>query len=101
MGDPILGFIVLLLAFFIYFAPFGIAAGKRAKGTLLIGFLNLLLGWTFVIWVVLFVVACCKQRRGAYEVCVDSDEKITARVKLQIREEQIREELLAQLSKSS
>lgn len=57
---PIASLALLFLAVVVYFTPTIIALGKR--NALAIFALNLLLGWTFIGWVVAFVWACIRDK---------------------------------------
>ena len=48
---------LVILAMVLYFVPAFIAANREVKRATAIFFLNLLLGWTFVFWVVALVWA--------------------------------------------
>ena len=52
--------IVLFLAAVIYFIPLILAATESRPNTAAIGALNLLLGWTFIGWVIALVWAMTK-----------------------------------------
>ena len=55
-------FIIGLFAFAIYFFPFLFAWSEKRENTAAIGALNLLLGWTFLGWVVALVWAMTKAK---------------------------------------
>lgn len=56
-GDPSAGIIILLVLFTVYFLPSVCAMRRHCRGRGAIFFLNLLLGWTLVGWVVTFIWA--------------------------------------------
>ena len=56
-GDPTAGIIILLALFAVYFLPAICAIGRHCRGRGAIFFLNLLIGWTLVGWVVTFIWA--------------------------------------------
>jgi len=49
---------VMAILSFAYFLPWAVAASRQKSNTLAIALVNLLLGWTFVGWVVALVMAC-------------------------------------------
>ncbi len=55
--------IVLAVFLPVYFLPWLIALGRKAKSSVGIFFLNLILGWTVVVWVVCFIWACVDKTR--------------------------------------
>ncbi|MGO9410831.1 MAG: superinfection immunity protein [Spirochaetia bacterium] len=54
------GLIVLLIVIFLYFLPFFVALMRSHKNAAAIFVLNLLLGWTFIGWVIALVWAFTK-----------------------------------------
>lgn len=58
----IAGIIMAAMAVFIYLLPTYIAIRKRHKRTLAIYILNLFLGWTLLVWLIVFVMACLKKK---------------------------------------
>lgn len=56
--DVILGIIFFLIGLWLYFIPFIVAANKEHPQTGAILVLNILLGWTFLGWVIALVWAC-------------------------------------------
>lgn len=50
--------LVVAVLFLVYFFPLIMAILKKKKNSDAIGVLNLLLGWTFIGWVVALVWAC-------------------------------------------
>ena len=50
--------ILALFIFILYMIPTWVAERRKHKNTGAILFLNLLLGWTFIGWVIAFVWAC-------------------------------------------
>ena len=93
-------FITTLLViggFILYLLPFIIASNRRSTKTTAVGWLNLLFGWSGIVWVVLlFVAFLSKTEKQEVESHEETDDEITARVKVQIREEKIRAKLLAE-----
>lgn len=57
--EPVAAIIIIVLII-AYFIPSFIGGGKRNAGAIFL--LNLLLGWTFIGWVVALVWGCCKDR---------------------------------------
>jgi membrane-bound acyltransferase YfiQ involved in biofilm formation len=55
--EIILGLVVLFVAFYVYFAPAIIANAKGHRNFPAIAAVNVLLGWTFLGWVVALVWA--------------------------------------------
>ena len=53
------GFMIVLVTGFIYLFPTFVGLGK--KNCIAIFVLNLLLGWTFIGWVIALVWACTKE----------------------------------------
>ena len=51
---------VVVLAFALYFLPFFVAVDRKHRNVTAIGALTLLLGWTFIGWVVALVWALSK-----------------------------------------
>ena len=51
---------IIFASILLYFLPFLVAFGREHKNTTAIFFLNLLLGWTFVGWVVSLIWALTK-----------------------------------------
>ena len=49
--------LIYLLAIILYFVPTYIAIYRNANGKSIIFILNILIGWTFVAWILLIVVA--------------------------------------------
>jgi hypothetical protein len=58
---------LLLLAAIFYFVPFAIAQMRGQRNAAAIFVLNLLLGWTFVGWVVALVWACTSNTDAAIQ----------------------------------
>ncbi|MGY2294284.1 superinfection immunity protein [Pseudomonas yamanorum] len=56
-GNPALAFVLLALCFVIYFLPTLVASGRNHANATPIFLVNLLLGWTFLGWVVAIVWA--------------------------------------------
>ena len=56
-GDPSAGIIILLVLFTVYFLPSVCDIRRHCRGRGAIFFLNLILGWTLVGWVVTFIWA--------------------------------------------
>ncbi|OGD36850.1 hypothetical protein A2V94_07120 [Candidatus Atribacteria bacterium RBG_16_35_8] len=54
--------IIATIVFVIYFLPTWIAIGKN--NSVLIFFLNLFLGVTGIVWLILFIWACASSKRG-------------------------------------
>jgi ABC-type transport system involved in cytochrome c biogenesis permease component len=61
-GSSALGVIIFILAI-AYFIPFIIALLKRKSNTIAIFFLNLLVGWTFIGWVIAFIWSLTKDQK--------------------------------------
>lgn len=62
----IAGIMLGLSAMFIYLLPTYIAIKRKHRKTLTIYILNLFFGWTLLIWVLTFGMACWKQdKQGA------------------------------------
>lgn len=57
-GFPAGGVVLLILLLFVYFIPSLVAGSRKVRNGGAIFVLNLLLGWTFVGWVVALVWAC-------------------------------------------
>jgi len=60
--DSMMSFWVFLIALYIYLLPSAIAAQRQSCMTGAIFFLNLIFGWTIVIWIVCFIWACTTDR---------------------------------------
>jgi hypothetical protein len=58
------------LVTFLYMLPWAIAATRRKSNSLAIMVLNLLLGWTFVGWIIALVMACSAHQVAAPAVAV-------------------------------
>lgn len=56
-GSMMSAIAIVVIGFAAYFAPAIIASVRGRDGTAMIAFLNLLLGWTVIGWVVLLVIA--------------------------------------------
>lgn len=56
-GTSILGILILLTLVVAYFLPTIVAGSRGRDGQVLIGVLNLFLGWTVLGWIVLLVIA--------------------------------------------
>lgn len=56
-GDPVMGMLLLAALLAIYFGPTLCAIRRHCRGRGAIFFLNLILGWTLVGWVVTFIWA--------------------------------------------
>lgn len=56
--DTIATFIVVLSVVFFYLLPSIVAAGRHHRNASAICMMNLLLGWTFLGWVISLVWAC-------------------------------------------
>ncbi len=52
--EGILGLFWIAVIFIIYFLPFMIARERKHKNKLVIGWINFLLGWTLIGWLVAF-----------------------------------------------
>jgi hypothetical protein len=63
--EYVMGSLMLFFALMLYLMPTLVAWGRAHPQVLAIGALNLLLGWTFVSWVVALVWALTAVRRGA------------------------------------
>ena len=61
-----MGIIFLIIMVGLYFLPTIIAGCMKKRNTVAIGMLNLLLGWTFIAWVVAIVWACCSEEAVEY-----------------------------------
>jgi hypothetical protein len=59
----IFGFIVIITVVFLYFAPSIVAGRRQHRNGAAIAILNLLLGWTFIGWVIALAWACTNQDR--------------------------------------
>ena len=57
----IAGIMLAAMAVFIYLLPTYIAIRRRHKRATAIYILNLFFGWTLLVWVVTFVMACLKK----------------------------------------
>jgi len=53
----VFGLFLLLVVAALYFLPVLIAQHRGRENTFMIGLLNLLLGWTVLGWIVLFIIA--------------------------------------------
>jgi hypothetical protein len=53
--DEIAAISVFAMGFFLYFIPTVVAAGRKHRNAGAIVVLNVLLGWTFIGWVIAFV----------------------------------------------
>ncbi len=60
----IIVFGIYLLAIFLYFIPTYIAINRNVDGKVLIFALNLLFGWTFIVWVLLIIAALSVNNRN-------------------------------------
>jgi len=60
----IIVFGIYLLAIFLYFIPTYIAINRNIDGKVLIFALNLLFGWTFIVWVLLIIAALSVNNRN-------------------------------------
>ena len=58
--------IIAIISLVIYFLPALIAADKRNSGMILL--LNIFLGWTGLVWLLLIVWACTSQTKSDYEL---------------------------------
>jgi hypothetical protein len=58
--------IIAIISLVIYFLPTLIAADKRNSGVILL--LNIFLGWTGLVWLLLIVWACASQTKSDYEL---------------------------------
>ena len=56
-GDPVMGLVILGAIIGVYFFPTICAMSRHCRGRGAIFFLNLLIGWTFVGWIVTFIWA--------------------------------------------
>jgi membrane protein CcdC involved in cytochrome C biogenesis len=63
-GGIIFALIFFVLGIFLYLLPTFVAMGRHHHNALAIGILNLLLGWTFVGWVVALVWSCTSAQRA-------------------------------------
>ena len=61
-----MGIIFLIILVGLYFLPTIIAGCMKKRNTVAIGMLNLLLGWTFIAWVIAIVWACCSEEAVEY-----------------------------------
>jgi hypothetical protein len=59
-----------LVPLFGYFLPWAIAATRRKSNSLSIMLINLLLGWTFIGWVIALVMACAPHQVAARPLVV-------------------------------
>jgi hypothetical protein len=57
---------IYMVSFLVYFLPFIIARWRGHPRSVLLGFLDLLLGWTVVAWIVCLVWALCDQCKPAF-----------------------------------
>jgi len=62
-GNPILGIILLALALLTYFLPSIVAGYRKHRNTTAIFVLNLLGGWTGVIWLGALVWSLLEERK--------------------------------------
>ena len=60
-GDMFMALAFLAIVAFIYFMPTIVAAGNKHRSLGAVFALNLLLGWTFVFWVIALVWALTNQ----------------------------------------
>ena len=58
--EGVLGILLVVMAFFLYFLPYFVAKKTKKQNAEAIGILNLLLGWTVVGWVAALVWATAK-----------------------------------------
>lgn len=63
-GNGAGGILLLIICLMIYFLPSAIAFNRAHHQAGAIFFLNLLLGWTFLCWVIAFVWACTRVERA-------------------------------------
>ena len=59
--------IVLTVLFCVYIFPLSVAMHRKCKATNGIGVVNMLLGWTFIGWVVALAWAACGEKKLAAE----------------------------------
>lgn len=55
--DVFVGLVVLIILLFVYFLPTFVASKRNHKNTTPIFVLNLFLGWSFVVWVIVLAWA--------------------------------------------
>jgi len=65
------GLIIILIAFAVYFLPLIVAVRRWHRNTTAIGVLTLLLGWTFIGWVIALVWACTDNIKTAAELAAE------------------------------
>ena len=66
--DIILGLIYIIFALFLYFLPTIIAVKRDSASICLIFWMNLLFGWTCIVWFIILVLAIVSETFDAIEL---------------------------------
>lgn len=75
VGAGVMGFGSLVLMFVAYFLPWILALLLGTKSNVGIFFLNLLLGWTMIGWVVAFIWAIAAERKSNAQIIIIKEAK--------------------------
>ncbi|GAB3755066.1 superinfection immunity protein [Lysobacter olei] len=63
-GISIVALLMVIAAVFLYLLPWVVAAQRGREGHVLIGVLNILLGWTVLGWLALLIIAFTGESEG-------------------------------------